>query len=353
MEETTVYKIDSKNKIRFITISTRNNTVIQTSGIVGSENPVTNISECIGKNIGKSNETSPEEQAILEATAKIKKKLEEGYYLTPEEAQEGDLILPMLAQDFKKHESKVTYPCFVQPKLDGMRALGTNSELKSRKNKSIDNMSHIFHGIEYMRHYILDGELYAHGENFQRNMELIKKYRYGESEMIKYHVYDMIIPDLSFKERYAVLKDFLEVHTPPNVELVPTYEINSKEELMEYHKMFLEQGYEGTMVRHSESSYESNKRSYSLLKFKDFQDLACEIIDVQPSEKRPEQGIFICRLENGIEFGCGMKFSHEQRSEFLINKIKYIGQIAEIRFFEYSSDGIPRFPVCVGLRIDL
>ncbi len=29
-----------------------------------------------------------------------------------------------------------------------------------------------------------------------------------------------------------------------------------------------------------------------------------------------------------------------------------MGKTAEIRFFEYTEDGIPRFPVAVGIRLD-
>lgn len=350
--EKTVYKLDSKGKLRFISISTEGNLVVQTSGILGTDSPVTNKSECIGKNIGKVNETTPEQQAISEATAKIKKKLEEGYYETPEAAQGGDLVLPMLAKDFKKEERKVKYPAYVQPKLDGMRALKTPTTLISRKNKPIETMGHISNGIEDIPHHTLDGELYAHGESFQRNMELVKKYRPGESEQVKYHVYDLIYPGLNFIKRYLLLKGFLEQYKPENIEIVPTFKIESKEELLEKHKEFLEQGYEGTMVRHGDEEYAINKRSSSLLKFKDFQDIACKIVDVKPSEKRSDQGSFICALEDGRTFGCGMRFSHEERQDVINNPQDYIGSTAEIRFFEYSNDGIPRFPVCVGLRLD-
>ena len=136
-----------------------------------------------------------------------------------------------------------------------------------------------------------------------------------------------------------------------SIKLAETFEVNSKEELIEYHKKFLEEGYEGSIIRHSEEGYAVNKRSSSLLKFKDFKDIACEIIDVEPSEKRPRQGIFICK-HRGNYFGCGMKFSHAEREEILINKEHYIGKTAEIRFFEYTEDGIPRFPVAVGIRLD-
>ena len=137
-----------------------------------------------------------------------------------------------------------------------------------------------------------------------------------------------------------------------SIKLAETFEVNSKEELIEYHKKFLEEGYEGSIIRHSEEGYAVNKRSSSLLKFKDFQDIACEIIDVIPSEKRPTHGIFVCE-HNGVTFGCGMKFPHKFREEVLINKEDYIGSIAEIRFFEYTDDGAPRFPVCVGIRLDI
>lgn len=343
--------MDSKSKMRYITISTRDNLIIQESGIVGTDSPVTNVSECIGKNIGKINETTPEEQAIAEATAKIKKKLEEGYYESVEEAEGGDLVLPMLAKDFVKEEKKVVYPCYAQPKLDGMRSLKSSRKLTSRKNKPIETMKHIEEELLHIAD-TFDGELYAHGENFQRNMELIKKYREGESELVKYHVYDIILPDTPFSERYAILEAIIKSSNPKHIELVPTYLIENKEQLLALHKYFIEIGYEGTMVRHGNTGYEINKRSGSLLKFKDFQDIACKIVDVKPSEKRSDQGSFICQLETGETFGCGMRFSQEEKQRILTNKEEYIGQIAEIRFFEYSEDGIPRFPVCVGLRLD-
>ena len=72
-----------------------------------------------------------------------------------------------------------------------------------------------------------------------------------------------------------------------NIKLAETFEVNSKEELIEYHKKFMEEGYEGSIIRHSEEGYAVDKRSSSLLKFKDFHDIACTILGVEPSDKRP------------------------------------------------------------------
>lgn len=349
--EKIIYKLDSKGKLRYLKIFTKDNLVVQISGLQGSPNAVTHEGKCVGKNIGRSNETTPQEQAVLEAKAKIKAKLEEGYYETIQEAQEEVLILPMLAKEFKTEESKVCYPLYVQPKLDGMRCLKKEQNLISRKNKKIDTMSHIANELKEFVN-IFDGELYTHGLSFQDNMKLIKKYRENESEKVKYHVYDLVLPNLSFPERLALLRTIIRESKPSHIMLVPTYIVNSKQELLEKHKEFISEGYEGTMIRHGNLGYEIDKRSSSLLKFKDFQDISCEIVDVEPSEKRPTHGIFICKVSDGRTFGTGMKFSFEEREEILANKKDYMGKTAEIRFFEYTDDGLPRFPVCVGIRLD-
>ena len=345
-----LYKKDSKGKIRFVEIYSNENKVIQKHGIIDGK-VVSNESECVGKNIGKLNETSPEEQAVLEANAKIVKKLDEGYFKSIEEANNGDVILPMLAKDFKTEEHKVSYPVYVQPKYDGMRCLKQKNILKSRKNKEIDTMPHIMDTLAHLNE-VLDGELYAHGLSFQENMKLIKKYTPNESEKVKYIVYDLVDTSLVFEDRYKLLKSIIENNESEHIELSPTYIVNNTDELNEIHSKFLSEGYEGTIVRIPYGKYEINKRSSTLLKYKDFKDIACEIIDVIPSEKRPTHGIFVCE-HNGVTFGCGMKFSHAEREEILINKENYIGKTAEIRFFEYTNEGIPRFPVAVGIRLDV
>lgn len=344
-----IYKLDSKGKLRYLIISTSGYEIVQESGLVGG-NPVVNISTCEAKNVGKANATTPTQQAVIEATAKIKKKLEEGYYLTIEEAQGGTLVQPMLAKSFDDEEDKITYPCYVQPKLDGMRNLKEKSKMTSRGNKSIDTMNHIAQELLQIVP-TLDGELYAHGLSFQENMKLIKKYREGQSEQVKYHVYDLI-SDEPFWKRYAMLTAIIDIFKPNNIVLVPTYQIKDKQDLIRHHAMFTEQGYEGTMIRWGDEGYKANGRSSNLLKYKDFKDMACTIIDVEPSEKRPTQGHFICVDKKGRKFGTGMRFSHSEKEEILTNKSKYIDKTAEIRFFEFTDDGLPRFPVCVGLRLD-
>lgn len=350
--EKRIYKKDSSGKIRFLEIRNYENFVVQISGVVGTNSPVINKSACEAKNIGKSNATTPEEQALIEAQAKLTEKMRLGYFNSIEEAQEKggkDFLLPMLAKDYKKELKKVTYPCYVQPKLDGMRSLGTEDDgFMSRTGKAIDTLGHIV--LADLDDAVLDGELYAHGISFQENMKLIKKYRKGETEQVKYHVYDMVM-DAPFIQRYEKVCEL--VADNPNIELVPTHIANNELEVAFFHAQFVSEGYEGTMVRHSEEGYAVNKRSSQLLKYKDFLDEVYTVNEVWPSEARPEQGVVECVTPQGVTFTCGMKFSHAEREEILRNKEEYIGKKAEIRFFEYTDGGvIPRFPVCVGFRLD-
>ena len=342
----TIYKKDSGGKIRFLEISAKEGTVIQTSGVVGTDNPVTNISQCEPKNVGKINSTTAEEQAVLEAASKLTEKMRLGYFETIEEAEAkggSSFLLPMLAKDYKKEAKKVKFPCYVQPKLDGMRSLYDEGFI-SRTGKAVDTLGHIV--IPDTQGLVLDGELYAHGISFQENMKLIKKYRKGQTEQVKYHVYDVVM-DAPFAERYLTLSRL--VGTLEHVELVHCQRIHSEQELVTVHQQYLALGYEGTMIRHSEEGYQVNKRSSQLLKYKDFLDEVYKVIDVIPSESRPEQGIVVCTSEYG-SFSCGMKFPHEAREEILRNKHMYIGQTAEVRFFEFTDGGLPRFPICYGFR---
>lgn len=359
MYSKTIYKKDSKGKLRFLTVKVEGADVVQLSGIDGTDSPTEHRSTAKAKNVGRSNETTAEQQAELEAKAKVKKKLEKEYFETIDETMNTTVVLPMLADDYKKHGKKIDWskPVFAQPKLDGMRSLGNCKLSISRDNKELHTIAHIRKELED-RNVIdfFDGEIYAHGLSFQENMRLVKKYREGETEQLKFHVYDMVYQDRPFFERYKILMGLTQYMD--HITVVPTFPIQNEEDLKRIHQKFLSEGYEGTIVRHGDTGYEINHRSKSLLKYKDFIDIAAKIVDVKPSDKNPKQGIFICESPNPVRpgaistFGCGMKYSHKEREEILANMQNYIGKTAEVRFFEYSDDGVPRFPVAHGIRED-
>ena len=355
-----LYKLDSKGKVRILRVYTENADLIQESGLIDGEK-VVHRKTCKGKNIGKANETTPENQAVLQAKSKVAEKLTEGYFETIEQAQNLKVVLPMLADDYKEKHGKIDWSksVFVQPKLDGQRCLAIveNGEVKllSRAGKEINTVEHIKQAILKIisptSKLILDGELYAHGLSFQDNMKLIKKVRPGETEKIVYNVYD-VVSSSPFESRIAFAKAVVDKCQSPSIQLVRTEKIVNGLDVHKFNEQFLSEGFEGTMIRHSETGYEGNKRSQYLLKFKDFKDISLPIIDIVPNDANPNHGTPVFEL-NGQTFKAGMKFSHSEREEWLLNKQDYIGSVAELRYFELTDDGLPRFPVCVGIRNDI
>lgn len=371
-----VYKKDSKGKIRILHVYTEGADMIQESGLLNGK-LVQHRSTSVSKNVGRANETTPQEQAYKEAESKIETKMTTGYFNSIEECENNVVILPMLAKSSKDMMSKVVFPCYGQPKLDGQRGFGSAiDKLNSRKGKEITTLPHISEALKASAIAdCADGELYAHSLSFQENMKIIKKNRPG-SEKVKFHIYDVILPNSPFIERYQVAK--MIASTSDEFVLVETVVLNNQQELDEYHIKNLARGFEGTMIRWGEDGYAINKRANQLLKHKDFIDKVYRVIDIVPSDKRPEQGVVRCELDvkkyyvldgegnakhvsdhafkNSIygypPFKCGMKASHAEREEYLRNKHDYIGQMSETRFFEYTDSGLPRFPVNYGFRND-
>jgi DNA ligase-1 len=180
-EYVTLYKKSkSTGKIQQWTVlvgGTINSATIEcTHGGVGEK--LTTDPETItkGKNIGKSNETTPWEQAVLEADAKFEKKLKSGYVKTLAAAKRGKVdaavkggIEPQLAHSYAKQGHKISFPCVGQPKLDGIRCiaikLGTSVTLWSRQRNQFTSCPHIEEDIRKVfagKDIILDGELYNH-----------------------------------------------------------------------------------------------------------------------------------------------------------------------------------------------
>ena len=351
-----LYKKDTAGRIRTLAIYPEGEYVVQISGLENGKK-VKNKSKCAPKNVGKSNATSAEEQAVKEYNAKCQQKKDEGYFTEREKARTTIVIAPMLAKVYEKEERKIEFdvPTYVQPKLDGMRSLGPEDDyLLSRLGKKIENLEHIYDDLNKLRKglgHVPDGELYVHGKSFQENMKLIKKYRPGETEQIKWHVYDCISSE-PFYLRMRMMEKLFSMHNFASVVLVPSYLVSSKTEIFAYHSKFLADGYEGTIVRHGLDGYKLKGRSSSLLKLKDFQDIAAKVVGVIPSEKRPEQGLLVCEMPDGQTFKASLKYSFAEREEILQNKGKYIGQTAECRHILYTDKGIPRNAVCVGFRLD-
>ena len=313
------------------------------------------------KNVGRANATTAEEQAILEATAMHKKRLDGKYSLTIEDAKK-EVFLPMLAASFDKRKDKVTYPVDVQPKLDGVRCLaywdGDSIKLMSRGGKQWECCDHIIEALNRIgmpKGMVLDGELYIHGSTFQDITKLVKKLR-PESVDVEFHVYDVprVDGDVGdWSERFEMLDMLRESFQDEYcLQIVPTWTAHNEEDVYKLQSEYLEDGYEGAIVRESDGEYKFGYRSNKLLKVKNFMDEEYEIVGYTTGVGRFDGCIvWICETEKGDDFKVVPQGTMEERQEAYQNAAVYIGDMLKVKYFELTDDGIPRFPVGLGIRL--
>ena len=321
------------------------------------------------KNVGKANATTPEIQARIEAEAMYTHKLTRKYSLSIVECEQR-LMLPMLAHSFEKKKKKVVYPAFIQPKLDGVRCLahviGWNDDgtaivqLLTRGGKQWD-IPHLAIEIGTLLEHggmVLDGEIYLHGKTFQEISKLVKKQR-PESRNLEYHIYDVPmvgdIEDAPFSDRlHALTKIDGEIahNQLAHLKVVPTAWVQSEEDVYEIQSEMLNAGYEGAIVRTQTGVYKFGYRSPDLLKVKTFMDDEFEVVGFHPGIGKFETCvIWECLTKTGEPFNCVPKGTFEERREWLENGYKYVGELLKVKFFEWTDDKIPRFPVGIGFRL--
>lgn len=190
--KTTLYALNKDGSIQEWRVYTELSNVIVQFGKKGGKIQ-TKITECSPKNVGRANETTGEQQAILEAISKWEKQVRTGYRESVDQLENEEQFSPMLAHDGTKRSHDIIYPCYAQPKLDGLRCLVTfdvfgNPTFNSRGNKTYPVKGKVVDQMVELRDRMLnttfegrspmfDGELYIHGLSLQKIIALAKKWR--------------------------------------------------------------------------------------------------------------------------------------------------------------------------------
>ncbi len=271
---------------------------------------------------------------------------------------------PMLAHKFDDKRVDWSLPVYIQPKLDGVRCLFTKDGAFSRTGKEFMNVAHIRTTLLpfFNQHpdVVLDGELYNHElkRDFEKIISLVRKQkptaddRFEAQQLVQFHVYDYfdgVIYD-SYKTRMQMLvtSDIYGRH----IKYVPAKLVDSYNYARDIHAEFLDQGYEGSIIR-LDGLYKHG-RSYDLMKFKDFSDAEATIIGYEEGKgKRTNTvGKFLMIDDEGVEFGCppGKGYNYKDLSNMLLNISDYIGQRATFTYFQRTKAGSYRHPLFKCLR---
>ena len=287
---------------------------------------------------------------------------------------------PMLAQnvgDYSRIKSD-DWPLYVQPKLDGVRCLIQCDNRRmlpyhqaitaySRTGKEWMNIEHILKElVPFFERYpdvILDGELYNHDlkDNFEKIISLVRKTkptdedRLESAEMVQFHCYDTIMEHWNFEDRNLFINENFGHYGKFELSTVvplPSYLVRNTEEVEAYHEGFLEEKYEGSILRQNKP-YEC-KRSWTLMKVKDFSDAEAIIVGYEEGKGKREGhlGKFIMQDEDGNQFGCppGKGYNYQDMKDMLNNIHKYMGQTATFTYFQRTKAGSYRHPLFKTIR---
>lgn len=373
-----IFKRDSKGKVREWRMEVDGNKYRTIAGLQDGQQVTSEWTVVDGKNIGRANETTPEEQATSEVESHYEKKLKVDYHKNLADIDVEKIYKPMLAKKWDDRKGKINYSSIVhvQPKLDGIRCIAMKEGLFSRTGKPIVAVPHIYKALapifEKYPDAVFDGELYNHNlrDDFNSIVSMVRRAKPAAddlklaAEVVQYHIYDfpsMGADDFSirFDKLIAILLEYktINVDSSPStsndsIQIVETFLCHDEETVDLRYAEALAQGFEGGIIR-IDGPYEQ-KRSSLLLKRKDFEDDEFEIVAIEEGSGNwaGYAKVIVFKNPNGSTNRATIQGSRDYTRHVLENVDSYIGKQATVQYFNLTPDGAPRFPIAKVLHKD-
>ncbi len=329
------------------------------------------------------------EQALLEARHRYDVKYRESY--RPPGVAGNTRIPAQLANKYRPPtlgkmkgytDGKLKFPVAIQCKLDGIRARAfleidaTGNEivkLYSRMEKEFPHLEHIRQQLKHFFAYLptgagLDLELYKHGVEMNELHGWVSttKTIHSKNYLLEAHVFDVILADAPYDERYMMLvrayQNILDSNVNiDHIRILLNQWAYSHEDIIRIHDEFLEKGCEGLMIRHlylsdkttsgRNRSLYKGKRNNNLLKFKTFTEEEVTITGVTEGTGREEgKAIFIVRNAQGNTYHVRPAATYEEREVWFANPQQVINRLYTVRHFGLTVNDVHRFPVGKAFR---
>ncbi len=366
----TLYTKDTLGNIRIWYMEQSGNKFRTVSGLKNGETVVSEWTITEGKNVGKKNATTNEQQATAEIESRYKKQLKTGYFENIKDVGNMSYVEPMLAQSLHKLTTKnqPDYPkqnWAIQCKFNGNRCIATKNGLFTRKGERYMSVPHIEKSLaSFFVKYpdaVLDGELFNNDLRQQLNKinELIRKTKnfddqvLSESEkMVRFYVYDgynfncgyskVLTEDRPYSERKQWIDNNV-VNQIKYVEHVKTTIVKSEDDMQREFQILLDNKQEGGILRNMDSGYE-HKRSKNLVKVKIDEDDEAVIVDLTDGNGNWSGAATNVTLKwKDKTFDGVFKGEYEQRVEILKNKKNWVGKTVTFFYMGLTGLGIPNY----------
>lgn len=337
------------------------------SGILSVESSVV-VSEWTkvnGKNIGRTNETSPSEQAVKEVESRYTKQLKTGYFENQSDIDGISYVEPMLAKSYEDYRGKIDFTkgsWWLQVKYNGLRMVASRHGLFTRKGERYVSVPHITEALApFFVKYpdaVLDGECF--NEHYRQELnEIVKIARktinvskediQRSREIICFYVYDgygftqSLDENAPYNERKAWINHNV-AYQYEFIQQVPDVQLASAEQMESEYAKYVAAGHEGGILRNALAPYE-HKRSKNLLKLKPLEDDEFIITNIQEGTGNwsGKAKIISLRAKNGKEFDATFKGNMEDATAFLKVKDKWVGKEVSVQYNGFTGLGCPQF----------
>ena len=338
------------------------------------------------------------DQVDLQINHLVKEKKDKGYREVekdPEEYTESELnnILgttvtsqdgvpkPMLAKQVDKVTNTKIFDkeWYASRKIDGLRALiymGEDGELHTASRGAMNYDAAMYEIlsnpilIEIFKEnkgLIMDGEAYHHGFSLQQLNSIARTQKTAvDYSVLQFYWYDIVDTNSTFDERWAYMQDIKDKYNLSfdperifkrdelRIQFVPQQLVSGYDNMLKLHNQFVEEGWEGLVIRDPDVVYRPNGRTNDMIKIKVYKSEDFLVTGYELGLRGSEDMVFICETTDGKEFKAKPLGDRLQKEEYVENfDSLYKGHVGECKFFYYSDDGVPLQPCFKAFRDDL
>jgi len=198
--------------------------------------------------------------------------------------------------------------------------------------------------------------LYIHGKSLQDIVSLVKKPKEG-SEDIEFWIFDVYIPSdpgMPWSKRRQYLETVvkhLNLGFSSKIKLVETESVENEAGMKIMHDRYVQEGYEGIILRNPSGDYTLGHRSSNLIKYKEFEDDEFRIVGYKEGVGKFEGCvIWTCETADGNHFDVVPKGTLDMKKQWFKDAGQIVGKDLTVRYQAFTNDGIPQFPVGIAIR---
>lgn len=253
----------------------------------------------------------------------------------------------MLAKPYDPE--KATWPRYASPKIDGMRGIYRNGEMRTRKGELVVSVPHIVQACKDkgIRHG--DFELVVPG--MPRPVSVGKLLSEPNQPTAQAYIIDLPEYGVDFHTRYLEYNN-PGIHGWPLL-VLPQIMVHNDKEAYKLYKVARKIGHEGLILRTPFYKYVS-KRVYDWMKWKAVKELDAKclsIYEAKKGQKRLLGGAVIKVNGKLVKVGPG-RLTHEERRFYWLNPDEIVGHYIEVLYQEKTHKGSLGHPRIYTVRKD-